>query len=89
MLAAKLTMPKGPKGQKRPADVIANAVAVMQIATGELDETTVDEKDSAAVELGRRGGLARAANLSKRRMSEIASQGGLALARKRRNRKRT
>ena len=25
-------MPKGPKGQKRPADVIANAVMVMRIA---------------------------------------------------------
>lgn len=28
-------MPTGPKGEKRPADVIANAVRVMQIATGE------------------------------------------------------
>jgi len=28
-------MPTGPKGQKRPADVIGNAVCVMQIATGE------------------------------------------------------
>jgi hypothetical protein len=27
-------MPKGPKGQKRPADVIAAAVKVMKIATG-------------------------------------------------------
>ena len=28
-------MPKGPKGEKRPADVIGNAVKVMRIATGE------------------------------------------------------
>jgi hypothetical protein len=28
-------MPKGPKGQKRPADVIGNAVRVMRIAMGE------------------------------------------------------
>ena len=28
-------MPKGPKGGKRPADVIGNAVKVMRIATGE------------------------------------------------------
>ena len=28
-------MPKCPKGQKRPADVIGNAVKVAQIATGE------------------------------------------------------
>jgi hypothetical protein len=26
-------MPKGPKGEKRPADVIGNAVKVMRIAT--------------------------------------------------------
>lgn len=31
-------MPKGPKGQKRPADVIGNAVKIAQIATGEIDE---------------------------------------------------
>ena len=31
-------MPKGPKGQKRPADVIGNAVKVMKIATGEEDD---------------------------------------------------
>jgi hypothetical protein len=28
-------IPRGPKGQKRPADVIGNAVRVMRIATGE------------------------------------------------------
>src|SRR5262249_17457293 len=28
-------MPTGPKGQKRPADVIGNAVKVMRIATGD------------------------------------------------------
>jgi len=28
-------MPKGPKGEKRPADMIGNAVLVMRIATGE------------------------------------------------------
>src|SRR4051812_20408878 len=31
-------MPKGPQGQKRPADVIGNAVHVMRIATGEVEE---------------------------------------------------
>lgn len=31
-------MPTGPKGQKRPADVIGNAVKVMKIATGEEEE---------------------------------------------------
>jgi hypothetical protein len=31
-------MPRGPKGEKRPADVIGNAVHVMRIATGEIEE---------------------------------------------------
>jgi hypothetical protein len=31
-------MARGPKGEKRPADVIGNAVRVMQIATGEIEE---------------------------------------------------
>ncbi len=32
-------MPRdGPQGQKRRADVISNAVHVMRIATGEIDE---------------------------------------------------
>ena len=30
-------MPRGPKGEKRPADVIGNAVRVMGIATGEIE----------------------------------------------------
>jgi NADPH-dependent glutamate synthase beta subunit-like oxidoreductase len=31
-------MPTGPKGEKRPADVIGNAVKVMRILTGEEPE---------------------------------------------------
>jgi hypothetical protein len=67
-------MPKGPKGQKRPADVIGNAVKVMRIATGEEPEDygADDGKDKAAQSLGRRGGEARAASLSKKRRVEIA-----------------
>jgi hypothetical protein len=33
-------VPRGPKGEKRPADVIGNAVHVMRIATGEIEEDT-------------------------------------------------
>jgi len=29
-------MPTGPNGEKRPTDVIANAVHVMKVATGEI-----------------------------------------------------
>jgi hypothetical protein len=42
-------MPKGPKGQKRPCDVIGNAINVMRIATGEDDDDVKDDgKDPAA-----------------------------------------
>lgn len=66
-------MPRGPKGEKRPADVIGNAVKVMKIATGEEEETTTDDgKDEAAVSLGRRGGKARAEKMTAERRAEIA-----------------
>ncbi len=66
-------MPKGPKGEKRPADVIGAAVRVMKIATGEIEEDIDDDgKSKAAVELGRKGGKARAAKMSKKRRAEIA-----------------
>jgi hypothetical protein len=70
------SMPKTPKGHKRPADVISNAVHVMRIATGEIEEseTTEDGKNKAAVELGRKGGTARAKSLSMKRRREIAKQ---------------
>jgi hypothetical protein len=31
-------MPRGPKGEKRPADVIGNAVHVIKVLTGEAEE---------------------------------------------------
>lgn len=34
-------MPKGPNGQKRPADAIGCAVMVAQIATGEQEDATL------------------------------------------------
>ena len=68
-------MPKTPRGAKRPADVISNAVHVMKIATGEIEETLTDDgKNKAAVELGRRGGKARAENLSAKKRREIAKR---------------
>ena len=68
-------MPKGPKDQKRPADVNSNAVTVMRIATGEVEEALSEDGNSkAAVELGRKGGLARANGLSARKRREIAKR---------------
>ena len=47
------TMPRGPKGEKRPADAIGNAVMIALIATGEIEDiTTEDGKNAAAVALG-------------------------------------
>ena len=67
-------MPKGPQGQKRPADVIGNAVKVMRIATGEEEEEYEDDgKDPAARALGAKGGKARAKKLTPEQRSEIAS----------------
>lgn len=74
-------MPKDPKGRKRPADVIANAVHVMRIATGEADEPA-DARNPAAVALGKiggpKGGAARAAKLSPARRKAIARKGAQA-----------
>lgn len=68
-------MPKGPKGQKRPADVIGNAVKIAQIATGEIeDEAEDDGKDPAAKALGAKGGKARASKLTPEQRSEIAKK---------------
>jgi hypothetical protein len=68
-------MPKGPQGQKRPADVIGNAVRVMRIATGEVEEeydASEEGKDQAAAALGRKGGEARAAKMTAEQRAEAA-----------------
>ena len=68
-------MPKGPKGQKRPADVIGAAVTVAKIATGEVEDTADDDgKNKAAQALGRLGGRARAERMSPERRQEIAKK---------------
>ncbi|MEL6980069.1 MAG: RNA-binding protein [Pseudomonadota bacterium] len=69
-------MPKGPKGQKRPADVIGNAIKVAKIATGEDEEEfsqTGEGKDAAAQSLGKRGGKARAKKLTPEERRKIAA----------------
>jgi hypothetical protein len=68
-------MPRGPKGEKRPADVNARAVMIAKIATGKIEDvTTNDGKNAAAVALGRMGGKARAAGMSARKRKEIAKK---------------
>ena len=67
-------MPKGPQGQKRPADTVASAIRVAKILTGEVEEDTGadDGKDRNAQALGKKGGAARRARLSPERRAEIA-----------------
>ncbi len=68
-------MPKGPQGQKRPADVIGNAIRVARIATGEEEDDIPDDgKDPAAKALGKKGGAARAAKLTPEQRAEIAKK---------------
>ena len=65
-------MPKGPQGQKRPADVIGNAVHIAKIATGEVEETGYAQP--AKAKSGRAGAKARADKLTAEERSEIAKK---------------
>ena len=68
-------MPRGPKGEKRPAGNIGNAIMIAKIATGEIDDLTTDDgKNAAAVALGRMGGKARAEGMTAKRRTEIAKK---------------
>ena len=64
-------MPKGPRGEKRPADAIGLAVLIGKIATGEVEDTANATK-SAAAQLGGLGGKKRAENMTPERRAEIA-----------------
>lgn len=66
-------MPKGPQGQKRPADVIGAAIKVAKIATGEIEEKT-DETKTLHRKGGLKGGRARAEKLSANKRKEIAQK---------------
>jgi len=67
-------MPKGPRGEKRPADVIGAAIKVGRIAIGEIEEKKDDGKDPNAKALGAKGGEARARKLSPAKRKEIAKK---------------
>jgi len=41
-------MPRGPRGEKRPADTNAAAVMIAKIATGEIEDKVTDDGKSAA-----------------------------------------
>lgn len=60
-------MPKGPRGEKRPADAIGLAVMVAKIATGEIEDELTPSRGSG-------GGKARAEKLSPEERSAIAQK---------------
>jgi hypothetical protein len=65
-------MPKGPQGQKRPADAIGCAIVVAQIATGQIIEKP--EPKSGRSRSGKAGARARAAALTSEERQFIAKQ---------------
>lgn len=68
-------MPKGPNGEKRPADAVGLAVLIGKIATGEVQDKPEDDgKDPAAKAMGKKGGTARAASMTPERRAEIAKK---------------
>lgn len=70
------------KKTKLPADTNLKAKKIVDLATGEDNETTIDGKNANAVALGRKGGLkggpARKAALSAKRRREIAQKAAAA-----------
>ena len=66
-------MPRGPNGERRPADSVSRAVQVARIATGEVEDVLA-ETDSRS----RPGGVARAAKLTPEERSEIARKAAVA-----------
>ena len=66
----------------RPRDPAQLAKLIVDIATGEVEDRVDDGRDAVAASLGRKGGKARAANLSKPRRAEIAKKAAAARWRK-------
>jgi hypothetical protein len=66
-------MPRGPRGERRPADVVGAAVRVARISVGDQPDDREDQPaPTPAQQLGRLGGAARARKLTAERKAEIA-----------------
>jgi hypothetical protein len=68
-------MPTGPRGQRRPADIIGCAITVARIATGELEESP---PKSGRTRSGSAGAKARAEKLTKNQRSAVAKKAATA-----------
>jgi hypothetical protein len=65
-------VPKGPRGEKRPGDVIGAAIMVAKIATGEVEDNATAADKAHHSRGGKKGGAARAKALTAAQRSEIA-----------------
>ena len=65
-------MPKGPRGERRPADVVGCAVTVARIATGEIEDTRLQQP--AKRKTGLAGARARTEKLTAEGHSQIAAK---------------
>jgi hypothetical protein len=65
-------MPRGPRGERRPADVVGAAIMVAKIATGEIVETP--KPKSRRTVSGFAGAKARAKKLTAEERSDIAKK---------------
>ena len=59
-------MPRGPNGERRPADVVGCAVHVMKIATGEIEEELPENREGKV-----NGGKARTEGMTPEEQSEL------------------
>lgn len=69
-------MPQGPKGEKRPADVIGCAMQVARLSVG--IETEALKKPSGKVRSGLAGAKARAANMNNEERTAVAKKAAAA-----------
>lgn len=69
-------MPRGPRGEQRPADVIGNAVKVARLSVGLEDEEL--KAPSGRVRSGHAGAKARSENMSKEERSAVARKAAAA-----------
>jgi hypothetical protein len=69
-------MATGPRGEKRPSDVIGGAIMVARIAVGEVEEHT--REPSGKVRSGLAGAKARAENMTKEERSVVARKAAAA-----------
>lgn len=65
-------MPRGPRGEKRPADVIGCAVTVARLSVGDMEESAATL--SGRVRSGHAGAKARAASMTADERSAVAKK---------------